>query len=117
IDVYGLDMLITLVENLKMKGIDIGLVFCLPKIGDEKYFKEKRREINEKGLQDNILILNSEIPNAFQIWEMSDMFIRPTSTDIEGISVKEALEFGTPTIASDVCTRPKETILFKSRDH
>lgn len=47
---------------------------------------------------------------------MSDLFIRPTLTDMEGLSVKEALAFGTPVIASDVCLRPSETFLFPKQD-
>ena len=33
-------------------------------------------------------------------------------SDMEGVSVKEALQFGTPVVASDVCTRPKEAVLY-----
>ena len=62
------------------------------------------------------MIINENICNAFEYWEISDLFIRPTSTDMEGISVKEALYVGTNVVASDVCIRPKECILFKKRD-
>jgi glycosyltransferase involved in cell wall biosynthesis len=37
-------------------------------------------------------------------------------SDMEGVSVKEALEFGTPVVASDVCVRPREAVLYKKAD-
>lgn len=112
-DVYGFDLLIELMHRLKQNGYSLGLVFCLPQMGDEDYFIECKTRISNYKLNENILIYNHPIPNGFQVWEMSDLFIRPTLTDIEGLSVKEAIHFGTPTIASDVCVRPGNAVLFK----
>lgn len=117
IDIYGLDLLIRLVHAIKSHGIDVGLVFCLPMIGDEAYYRKCLQDIEKSGISDNVLILQKEIPNGFEIWQISDLFIRPTYTDIEGISVKEALYGGTPVIASDVCERPEAAVLFRSRDY
>lgn len=117
IDIYGLDLLIRLVDSLKEKGIDVGLVFCLPMIGDIEYYQKCLLLIKQQNLVDDILIVQEEIANGFEVWKLSDLFIRPTSTDIEGLSVKEALYCGTPVIVSDVCKRPKDAILFKSRDY
>jgi glycosyltransferase involved in cell wall biosynthesis len=116
IDVYGLDLLINLVNELKNKNIDIGLLFCLPMIGDECYYKQCLLTIKQLELSDRIMILQRIIPNGFEVWKISDLFIRPTLTDIEGLSVKEALHYKTPVIASDVCDRPKGAILFRNRD-
>lgn len=117
IDIYGFDLLIQLVKSLKDKNINVGLIFCLPMIGDMAYYRKCLSLIKEMDIDDNILIVQKEIPNGFEVWKLSDLFIRPTSTDIEGISVKEALYCGTVAIASDVCTRPKEVILFKNRNY
>ena len=62
-------------------------------------------------------IVSGVIQNAFEYWKISDVFIRPTTTDIEGISVKEALWVNTPAIASDVCERPAGTLLFENRNY
>lgn len=117
VDIYGFDLLIRLVNCLKEKGIDAGLVFCLPMIGDMEYYQACLSLIKKQGLMDNILIMQEQMPNGFEVWKLSDLFIRPTSTDIEGFSVKEALYCGTPAMASDICERPKEAILFKNRDY
>tara|TARA_R110000744_G_scaffold115753_4_gene216578 strand:- start:3851 stop:4912 length:1062 start_codon:yes stop_codon:yes gene_type:complete len=116
LDLYGLDLLIELIAAMKKIEIDVGLIFCLPQVGNKSYYKEMLQLINKNGLEGDILILQGNIPNAFQIWEISDLFIRPTTTDIEGVSVKEALDFGTKVITSDVCIRPKQAILFKNRN-
>jgi glycosyltransferase involved in cell wall biosynthesis len=116
VDVYGLDLLIELIYNLKKKNYNIGLIYCLPQIGEKNHFKKIIKRIHELELIYDILIYNEWTMSAFEIWRLSDVFIRPTSTDMEGISVKEALYVGTTVIASDVCERPKEVILFESRN-
>lgn len=116
VDVYGLDLLIKLIGELKKREIDAGLIFCLPMIGCIEYYQSCLSVIEEQELQDNILIVQRPLPNGFEVWKLSDLFIRPTFTDIEGLSVKEALFCGTPAIASNVCQRPKEAIVFKNRD-
>lgn len=86
-------------------------------IGDMEYYQRCLSLIKEMNIDDNILVVQKEMPNGFEVWKLSDLFIRPTYTDIEGISVKEALYCGTPAIASDVCKRPSEAILFKNRNY
>jgi len=46
----------------------------------------------------------------------SEVFVRPTNLDGDAISIREALYFGVPSVASGVVARPRECILFKSRD-
>ena len=116
IDVYGLDLLIRLVGELKRRKIDVGLIFCLPTIGNLEYYQKCLSVIEEQGLHNDIFIVQRALTNGFEVWKLSDLFIRPTFTDIEGLSVKEALFCGTPAIASDVCKRPLEAIIFKNRD-
>ena len=42
--------------------------------------------------------------------------VRPTCTDGFGVSIQEAITFGCPAVASDVCQRPTGTVVFKNRD-
>ncbi len=54
-----------------------------------------------------------------QLWPLikkADLFLRPTLSDSFGISIAEALLFDVPAVASDVCVRPKGTVLFKRGD-
>jgi glycosyltransferase involved in cell wall biosynthesis len=114
-DLYGIDMCIDLCANLKQYYPRIGFVFCLPDIGDYEYFEKMKQRIAEKGIGNNFLFI-TEQHQLYPIIMKSDVFVRPTNTDGYGISIAEAIYFKIPAVASDVCQRPKGTILFKNRD-
>ncbi|MEM5641529.1 hypothetical protein AAHB52_05355 [Bacillus toyonensis] len=42
-DLYGLDISIKMIDKLKEKHKDIGLIFALAEIGDEAYFDEIKK--------------------------------------------------------------------------
>jgi glycosyltransferase involved in cell wall biosynthesis len=116
-DVYGLDQLIDLMNRLvNERKMDVGIVFLLAQIGDKSYYEDCCKTIEKLHLQDNFLIIVGSKVNGFEVWEKTDLFIRATMSDMEGISVKESLQFGTPVIASDVCSRPKEAVLYRAGD-
>lgn len=114
-DLYGIDQLISLMDRLvHEKCMDVGLVFCISEIFDHEYYRQCLDRINGLGLEENFLFVIQSPVNGFEVWAATDLFLRPTMTDMEGVSVKEALQFGTPVVASDVCTRPKETVLYET---
>ncbi len=51
-----------------------------------------------------------------QLWEISDLFLRPTRSDIEGLSGKEVLFVKTPVIATNVCKRPQACLTYSPED-
>jgi len=114
-DVYGIDLCIELCSRLKQDRDTIGFVFFLPQIGDTHYFSHLQRRIADLHLQDNFLFVTEPYP-FYPLLLKSSVFIRPTNTDGDAISVREALFFGVPSVASDVVTRPEGTILFKNRN-
>lgn len=114
-DLYGLDMCIDLCANLKTKYPEIGFIFCLPDIGDYDYFDEMKQKIREKGIESNFLF-QTKACQLYPILMKSDVFVRPTNTDGDAISLREAFYLKKPSVASDVVQRPKETVLFKDRD-
>jgi len=116
IDLYGLDMVAELTARLKNRCPKLGVVFCLPSIGDKEYFDKLNQEIKERGLTEHILFITEPLDEVYPIWQESDIFVRPTVTDGSAISVIEALYFRTPVVTSDACPRPKGVILFKNRD-
>lgn len=112
-DVYGFDQLIGLMDILvNRNGMDAGMIFLVSEVGDEEFLEEGIRRIESLGLTERFLILVGSDVNGYEVWERTDLFVRATSTDMEGISVKEALFSGTPAIASDVCSRPYEAVLY-----
>lgn len=114
-DLYGIDMCIDLCANLKKDYPQIGFVFCLPAIGDYEYFHKMKQKIAEKKIENNFLFQTT--PRQFYpILTKCDVFVRPTNTDGDAVSLREALYFKIPSIASDAVFRPKGTILFNSRN-
>lgn len=116
-DIYGLDLCIELCCKLKTKYRDrkIKFIFCLPEIGDYKYYNMMKERIKKFQIQKEFLIVNEKIP-LYPILRRVHIFLRSTSTDSYGVSIAEAIYFKVPSIASNVCNRPEGTILFKSRD-
>ncbi len=115
-DVYGLDQIIELMNRLVNKDrMDVGLVFCMAEC-DDAYYGQCLSLIDKYNLKDNFLFVIASPVNGFEVWARTDLFLRPTMSDMEGISVKEALEFGTPVVASNVCVRPHEAVLYEKGD-
>jgi glycosyltransferase involved in cell wall biosynthesis len=105
-DLYGTDLALLALDKLKLIYPKVGLMLS---IADGNGFEDLKSS-------KNCYVL---LEWQYEIWPLiaqSDLFIRPTRSDSYGISVMEALAFGTPVIASDVCPRPKGTILFKNGD-
>ena len=108
--VYGLKYVLPILNKFP----DISMCLCISGKIDLDFFEMFKSELEREGKQNNVLILENEISNGSIVWKESDIFLRPTSTDAEGISVKEALCLNTPVIASDVCDRPLGTVIFKA---
>lgn len=114
-DLYGMDQLISLVDRLvHEKKMDVGMVFCISDIFNHEYYNECLATIKKLGLEHHFLFVIQSPVNGFEVWAATDLFLRPTMSDMEGVSVKEALQFGTPVVASDVCTRPQEAVLYET---
>lgn len=114
-DLYGIDMCINLIEKLNTNRKDVGMVFCVPSINNTMYFNKLQNLITDKKIKHNFLFVNEKI-ELYPIIKKSQLFLRPTNTDGDALSIREALLYKIPTIASDVCVRPEGTVLFKTRD-
>lgn len=114
-DLYGLDISIKMVDKLKEKYKDIGLIFALAEIGDEGYFNEIKKEIKLSGLENNIHFITGQ-KELWPLFKHANLMVRPTYSDGYGISIEEALYLECPAVASDVCKRPEGTVLFKNRN-
>ena len=85
-DLYGIDMCIELCAALKSIYPKVGLVFCLPSVGDDDYFNELKRRISVKGIVDNFLFQTKPC-QFYPVLMKSDIFVRPTNTDSTGYAV------------------------------
>lgn len=114
-DRYGIDLCVDLCTNLKDAYPEIGFIFSLPDIGDYDYFSKLKQRIAENNIENNFLFITRPC-QYYPILIKSDIFVRPTNTDGDAVSLREALYFKTPSVASDAVIRPEGTIPFKSRD-
>jgi glycosyltransferase involved in cell wall biosynthesis len=114
-DLYGLDLCVDLCVSLKEIFSNIGFVFSLPDIGEKQYFALIQERIKEKGISSNFLFTHEEM-EFYPILSKANLFVRPTNTDGDSISVREALHLAVPVVASDVVKRPGNVVLFENRN-
>ncbi len=114
-DLYGIDMCIDLCTNLKKNYPQIGFVFCLPDIGNNEYFTKMKNKISMNGIDNNFIFVTQPY-QFYPILLKSDLFVRPTNTDGDAISIRESIYFKIPSVVSDVVPRPTGTNLFRNRD-
>ncbi|MBW8886648.1 MAG: glycosyltransferase family 4 protein [Fibrobacteres bacterium] len=115
-DLYGLDLCIELLARLHVRYPDLGFIFALADDSAEPdYLGRMKSRILELSLREHFLILSGQ-RELWPLLRRAQVFIRPTNTDGDAISIREAIHFGIPVVASDACVRPDEVVLFASRD-
>jgi glycosyltransferase involved in cell wall biosynthesis len=115
-DLYGLDMCIEVINILKKRGHAVAFIFNVASTDKLKdLYLKYQATINELGLEDNFLLINERL-SFVKLIEKTAIVLRPTNTDGDALTVREALFLGKPVVASDVVERPEGTILFKTRD-
>ncbi len=104
-DLYGFDTFAHLARAVKQVHPRAGFIFQLPRRGDEALYSEAMAIAAP--IADDLLVHDAALPEASDLWAVSDLFVRPTSSDGDSVSVREALSLGTPTLASDAVKRPE----------
>ena len=117
-DDYGLDMAVELLIRLAPSNSDLRLAIFLavkPKTPKQiAYLSRLRRRVAEAGIEDRLLILVDEPLTA--AFESGCVYLRPTRTDGDAVSVREALAARVPVVASDVAERPAGTMTLPIED-
>ena len=117
-DLYGIDLSIKMLDELvNTRKQDISLIFVLASLSkSEASFNKYQKLIVERGLGEHILLVQADL-SFVKLIEWADIIVRPTCTDGDALTVREALFLGKAVVASDVVSRPAGTILFRNRDH
>jgi len=115
-DLYGLDLLVLLGDELRKDFLEIGIVVVIPEISNEVYFEKIKNSIHERGLDSLFCFAIGNHFSFISFLQYTDLFIRATNTDGDALTLREAVYYGVPSVASDVCHRPEETVLFHNRD-
>jgi hypothetical protein len=115
VHVYSFDMLAECLPRLKAAFAGVGLVTVI----SGNYAPEHRAKVlamrRERKLEGDWLIVEQPF-SAAALYARSDVFVRPTITDGDSVSIRECLALGTPVVASDSVKRPEGCVLFRNRD-
>lgn len=120
-DLYGLDIIIDSFNRVTHEFKDLKLIFCVlskefQNKAEKEYYEKLKIKIDDFKLNKKIMLYEVKDTEFYPILYKSKIFLRPTNTDGDSVSIREAIDLNIPCIASDVVNRPKEVILFKNRD-
>jgi len=115
-DLYGLDLIMKLAKKLKADFPQSRFVVVIPEITNEKYFEQLKDDIRQNDIDGSFRFAIGNHLAFVPFLQYADLFVRTTNTDGDALTLREALYYGVPSVASDVCYRPESTILFRSRD-
>ena len=115
---YSFDHLVKLAEHLKNNRPGVGMFTIISgtKVNEDDHRTEIMNLRKEKGLTDSWMIIESQFAAA-GLLENSDVFVRPTTSDGDSVSIRECLFLGTPVVASDAAVRPAGCKIFPTRDY
>ena len=120
IDVYGLaDALmmfkLLLESEAKPKG-SIGFVFCISNADNEQEYSKIMKLASDYKIHSDIYWQIGPIAEMSTLWQLTDVYVRPTSTDGDSVAVREAIDCGVNVVASDVAPRPSEVFVYDYSD-
>ncbi len=107
---YGFDLLLCALARLRQRHNSLG---CLV-IGSGEQRAQAEKRIREEGMEDHVLLagdLDHDV--CLALISASHVFVRPTLTDGDSISVREAIALGVPVVASNSCRRPSGVLVFE----
>lgn len=116
-DLYGIDMTIEMAARLREVWPHIGVIWYVLKFPgwNPSYLNRMTDHIRRRNLDAHWLFVEPT-GEMYPLFRSVDLFVRPTCSDGDAVSVREALYFRVPTVASDASPRPNGTIVFHSRD-
>jgi glycogen synthase len=108
---YGIDLLVKAIGNLRTVYPHIGTIIMGPT-------EDARKQIGELRSDDQSVMFTGPLPHdlAQAAIKRLTVFVRPTFTDGDSISVREALALQVPVVASDTDYRPEGVTIFKKGD-
>jgi glycosyltransferase involved in cell wall biosynthesis len=116
-DLYGFDQLIELAGRLHDSFPNVGMLICFAdyREADAEYVARLRARAADLRVAPNVL-LHTQPGRFLPVLAAADVFVRPTTTDGDANSLREALALGVPSVASDAVARPASTYTFATRD-
>ncbi|HPH85943.1 MAG TPA: hypothetical protein PLC48_10815, partial [Ferruginibacter sp.] len=104
-ELYGLDMCIDVTRRLLDKRIPVGFIYTVSSTEHcEDRFEQYQQQIKTLGLTNHFMLLHEKV-SFVKVIEQSDIVLRPTNTDGDALTIREAIYLGKPILASDVTER------------
>lgn len=116
-DLYGFKDIIALYKRLSEENIRCKLLIIVNNnvLNSEQYnFLHALKESTKN--DQNVLWVIYEKFELIPLFRYSHLYIRPTKTDGDSLSVREALAMGCVTIASDKAKRPMGTLVYHTEE-
>lgn len=114
-ELYGVDLCVEMFKKMSEEDQDVGFIYCITHIVDENARVKLEKRIEEFGLSDRFLFVYEKMP-FYPLLKRANLFVRPTRSDGDAISIREALYYGVPVVTSDVVQRPNGVSLFRNDD-
>lgn len=116
-EIYGTEDCIKAFIDVKKTCPDIGLVFCMPNVNDNRRLMHLKELVDSSGFIESIYWQLEPITEMWPLLKDSALYLRTTSTDGDSVLLREALCMGVPSLASDVVPRPHGCRVYKFADH
>jgi hypothetical protein len=115
-ELYGVDLLIEAFRRPEIKSrFSCLFVIASRAKSDEALYERYVQEVAGLGMGDHFWLRPDPI-NFSGLMKLSDALVRPTRTDGDSLSIREALHYGKVAITSDAAPRPQGAAIFKSGD-
>ena len=115
-DSYGFDLAIEAAARLRATWPECGLIVLVPSGEPSERVAAMRREIEGRDMADSVCVWAGPLPDPTPLWLATDVYLRPSRTDGDAISVREVLALGGTVVASDCAERPSGVRTFASGD-
>lgn len=112
-EIYQHEQAIEAVDRLR-ETQEAHLFICLYGSISKGYLQRLEAMVSER--KHIRLLWGLELPAFLELLSAADVYLRPTAVDSFGIAVADAIQQGTPVIASDVCPRYPGAITYPSGD-
>ena len=116
-DLYGFDIALEALQVLINEyHLDIAVTASVNGITDRDIYAGFLKKRENYSLSKKFQLILDPLPEIWPLYLNSHIFIRPSNTDGNALSIKEALWFECKVVASDAVIRPEGTRLHKNRD-